>query len=45
MLADFMCVALNITICLVLLMIGVCAVEIICKITKKIILGNQEEKR
>lgn len=45
MFADFMCTALNITLCLVLLIIGVCAVEIICKVAKNIIFGKQEEKR
>lgn len=41
--ADFMCMALNVTLCLVLLAVGVLAVETIWKTVRKIIVGNKED--
>ena len=43
--ADFICMCLNVTLCLTLLAIGVLAVETIWRTVRKIIFGNQEEKR
>lgn len=41
--ADFMCMVLNTTLCLVLLAVGVFLVEAIWSTVRRIIVGNKED--
>ena len=41
--ADFICMCLNVTLCLTLLAVGVLAVETIWKTVRKIIVRNKED--
>lgn len=43
MLADIMCTGLNITFGLLLLAIGVLAIEVILKTVRKIVIGDKED--